>query len=59
MSLLLICDADLLDNVYELVDTLTFHMRAITPEMWRVFELTYALFKSDGIDFLEGLLRSL
>lgn len=50
---------DLLDNIYELVDTLTFHMRSITAEMWRVFELTYALFKSDGLDFLEEMVPSL
>ena len=45
---------DLFDNMYDLVDALTFDMRRITPEMWNVFELTYKLFKTDAIDFLEG-----
>ena len=45
---------DLLDNMYELVDSLTFKLRAIAPNMWPVFELTYKLFKSDAVDFLDG-----
>ena len=45
---------DLFDNMYDLVDALTFNMRPITPPMWAVFELTYKLFKTDAIDFLEG-----
>lgn len=45
---------DLLDNMYDLVDSLTFKLRMISPTMWPVFELTYKLFKSDAIDFLEG-----
>ena len=46
---------DLFDYVYELSDSLTFHSRAIAPSMWRVFELTYSAFKTDAVDFLEGL----
>jgi hypothetical protein len=45
---------DLFDNMYELVDSLTFKSRSISPNMWRVFELTYELFQSDAIDFLDG-----
>ena len=45
---------DLFDNMYELCDALTFNMRRISPAMWTVFELTYKLFKTDAIDFLEG-----
>ena len=45
---------DLFDNMYDLVDALTFNMRRITPAMWSIFEQTYTLFKSDAIDFLEG-----
>ncbi|KAJ7813098.1 armadillo-type protein [Mycena leptocephala] len=44
---------DLFDNMYELVDSLTFKLRAISPNLWPVFELTYNLFKSDAVDFLE------
>ncbi|KAL5482877.1 NMD5 [Sanghuangporus weigelae] len=50
---------DLFDNMYELVDALTFNMRRISPAMWTVFELTYKLFKTDAIDFLEEMLPSL
>ncbi len=45
---------DLFDNMYELVDSLTFKSRSISPNMWRVFELTYDLFRTDAIDFLDG-----
>ncbi len=45
---------DLFDNMFELADVLTFKMRAISPTMWPVFELTYKLFKSDAVDFLDG-----
>ncbi|KAF7299860.1 Importin N-terminal domain-containing protein [Mycena chlorophos] len=50
---------DLFDNMYELVDSLTFKLRAISPNLWPVFELTYKLFKSDAVDFLEEMLPSL
>ncbi|KAI0286170.1 armadillo-type protein [Russula brevipes] len=50
---------DLFDNVYELVDSLTFKSRRISPNMWPVFELTYDLFRSDAIDFLDEMLPSL
>jgi hypothetical protein len=45
---------DLFDNMYDLVDALTFRLHAISPNMWPVFELTYDLFKSDAVDFLDG-----
>lgn len=45
---------DLFDNMYDLVDSLTFNLRRIAPCMWPVFELSYKLFKSDAIDFLDG-----
>ncbi|TFK27591.1 ARM repeat-containing protein [Coprinopsis marcescibilis] len=50
---------DLFDNVYELIDSLTFHLKIISPNMWRLYELTYSLFKSDAVDFLEEMLPSL
>ncbi|KAJ7845435.1 armadillo-type protein [Mycena olivaceomarginata] len=43
---------DLFDNMYDL-------LRAISPNLWPVFELTYNLFKSDAVDFLEEMLPSL
>ena len=45
---------DLFDNMYGLVDNLTFKLASISPNMWPVFVLTYALFKSGAVDFLEG-----
>ncbi|KAJ6504734.1 armadillo-type protein [Mycena vitilis] len=50
---------DLFDNMYDLLDSLTFKLRAISPNLWPVFELTYNLFKSDAVDFLEEMLPSL
>jgi hypothetical protein len=51
--------ADLYDNMYDLVDSLTFKTRAIAPQMWPVLELTYTLFKSDAVDFLDEMLPAL
>lgn len=45
---------DLFDNMYDLIDMLTFKLRSISPNMWPLFELTYTLFKSDAVDFLDG-----
>ncbi|KAG2125248.1 armadillo-type protein [Suillus cothurnatus] len=50
---------DLFDDMYDLVDALTFHLHAVSPNMWPVFELTYDLFKSDAVDFLDEMLPSL
>ncbi|GAW02680.1 nonsense-mediated mrna decay protein [Lentinula edodes] len=50
---------DLFDNVYDLIDSLTFKTRSVSPNMWPVFELTYKLFKNDAVDFLEEMLPSL
>lgn len=40
--------------MYDLVDSLTFKLRRISPNMWPVFELTYKMFKAEAIDFLDG-----
>ena len=45
--------------MYELVDNLTYKLRVISPSMWPVLELTYTLFKSVAVDFLEGTLSVL
>ncbi|KAI0688708.1 ARM repeat-containing protein [Cytidiella melzeri] len=50
---------DLFDNMYELVDSLTFKLRAISPSMWPIYEITYKLFKADAVDFLDEMLPSL
>jgi len=56
LSALTMVLSDLYDNMYDLVDSLTFKTRSIAPTMWPVLELTYNLFKSDAIDFLDGAL---
>ncbi|KIK50563.1 hypothetical protein GYMLUDRAFT_252883 [Collybiopsis luxurians FD-317 M1] len=48
--------SDPFDNMYELVDSLTFKFRSVSPNMWPVLELTYKLFKNDAVDFLEEML---
>ncbi|KAF8651929.1 hypothetical protein AX16_004573 [Volvariella volvacea WC 439] len=50
---------DLFDNMYDLVDNLTFKLRSISPTMWPIFEATYKLFKSEAVDFLDEMLPSL
>jgi hypothetical protein len=45
--------------MYDLVDALTFKLHTVSPSMWPVFELTYKLFKTDAIDFLDGQWSSL
>ncbi|KAF8625982.1 hypothetical protein AX17_006706 [Amanita inopinata Kibby_2008] len=50
---------ELFDNMYDLVDSLTFRMRTISPNMWPVLEHTYKLFKSEAVDFLDEMLPSL
>ncbi|EIW81171.1 ARM repeat-containing protein [Coniophora puteana RWD-64-598 SS2] len=49
----------LFDNMYELVDSLTFRLHSITQNMWPIFELTYSLFKGEAVDFLDEMLPSL
>ncbi|KAL4253351.1 Armadillo-like helical [Pleurotus pulmonarius] len=50
---------DLFDNTFDLVDSLTFKSRAISPNMWPIFEETYKLFKAEAVDFLDEMLPSL
>lgn len=45
---------DLFDNMYDLVDSLTFKLRRISPSMWQVFELTYKALQSHAINWMEG-----
>lgn len=47
--------AELYDNVFEILDGLTFTLRTIPPSLWPAFELLYARFKSNATDFLDGL----
>lgn len=40
--------------MFTLVDSFTFTLRQITPNMWTVFEHMYKAFKGIAIDYLDG-----
>ncbi|EOQ99370.1 hypothetical protein E3P89_02255 [Wallemia ichthyophaga] len=50
---------ELYDEVFELIDCLTFFMRAIPDDLWPVFEALYQSFKGSGVDYLSEMLPSL
>ncbi|KAF8327473.1 armadillo-type protein [Cantharellus anzutake] len=47
------------DSVFSLVDTFTFTLRQITPNMWSVFEHIYKVFKEVAIDYLDEMIPGL
>ncbi|KAL0577930.1 Nonsense-mediated mRNA decay protein 5 [Marasmius crinis-equi] len=44
---------DLFDNMFDLIYSVTSKLRAISPNLWTVFEITYKLYKSDAVLLLE------
>ncbi|KAF9570176.1 hypothetical protein EC968_002115 [Mortierella alpina] len=50
---------DLFDGVFEIIDSCTFSGKAISANMWGVFELIYKTFKESALDFMEEMLPSL
>ncbi|KAG0308818.1 hypothetical protein BGZ98_006751 [Dissophora globulifera] len=50
---------DLFDGVFEIIDSCTFSGKAISANMWGVFELIYKTFKESAIDFMEEMFPSL
>ncbi|KAG9323012.1 hypothetical protein KVV02_008080 [Mortierella alpina] len=50
---------DLFDGVFEIIDSCTFSAKAISANMWGVFELIYKTFKESALDFIEEMLPSL
>ncbi|KAF9907671.1 hypothetical protein EC991_010703 [Linnemannia zychae] len=50
---------DLFDGVFEIIDSCTFSAKAISANMWGVFELIYKTFKESALDFMEEMLPSL
>ncbi|KAF9170410.1 hypothetical protein BGX20_009005 [Mortierella sp. AD010] len=50
---------DLFDGVFEIIDSCTFSGKAISANMWGVFELIYKTFKDSALDFIEEMLPSL
>jgi hypothetical protein len=45
---------DLFDNMYDLIDSTTFKLRRISPNLWKIFELTYQALKTHAINWIEG-----
>ncbi|KAF8934669.1 hypothetical protein BGZ52_003629 [Haplosporangium bisporale] len=50
---------DLFDGVFEIIDSCTFSSKAISANMWGVFELIYKTFKESALDFMEEMFPSL
>ncbi|KAM0788606.1 hypothetical protein ACM66B_001727 [Microbotryomycetes sp. NB124-2] len=46
---------ELYDEVFEILDSLTFFQKKINPIMWPIFEATYATFKSDATDYVHEM----
>ncbi|CAE6520075.1 unnamed protein product [Rhizoctonia solani] len=47
---------DLFESVFDIMDTLTFSLRQIPPQLWAVFEAMYKSFKGPSVDYLDGKL---
>ncbi|KAF9433333.1 hypothetical protein BGZ76_009597 [Entomortierella beljakovae] len=50
---------DLYEGVFEIIDSCTFSAKAISANMWGVFELIYKTFKESALDFIEEMSSSL
>lgn len=48
---------ELLTEALEIIDTLTYFRKVISPGMWHVFELLHGSFDGMGVDFLDGASR--
>lgn len=46
--------SDLYDDMFDVIDTLLFYQKRISPDFWRVYELIYKSIKSEGVDYLDG-----
>ncbi|KAK4053547.1 Nonsense-mediated mRNA decay protein 5 [Microbotryomycetes sp. JL201] len=46
---------ELYDEVFEILDSLTFFQKKINPIMWPIFEATYATFMSDAMDYVHEM----
>lgn len=51
---------DLYDDAFEIIDSFTFCLKRVSPEMWtQIFPLIYRAFKTDACEYLEEMLPSL
>jgi hypothetical protein len=42
--------------VFEILDSLSFLQKKISPAMWPLFEATYHSFKTEAVDYFNGQL---
>jgi hypothetical protein len=42
------------DEICEILDSLLFYQKNVSPAMWQTFEHLYAAFKGDGVDYIDG-----
>ena len=45
---------ELYDEVYDVLDSLTFYQRGISTAIWPIFEASYNSFKIDAADYFNG-----
>ncbi|CUA73326.1 Importin-7 [Rhizoctonia solani] len=50
---------DLFESIFDIMDTLTFSLRQIPPQLWAVFEAMYKSFKGPSVDYLDEMLPAL
>ncbi|KAG6118182.1 hypothetical protein E4U13_000457 [Claviceps humidiphila] len=50
---------DLYNEIFEIIDSCTFSAKAISPNMWRAFELIHTTFKAGAEYYLEDMLPAL
>ncbi len=46
---------DLITEVFEIIDSLTFSTKSISPTMWSFFPLMHAAFEEYATDYIEGI----
>lgn len=46
--------AELYDETFEILDSLTFYNKSIGLPMWPLFEAAYTSFKTGGADYFQG-----
>lgn len=50
-----VANSDLMSEVFEIIDSLTFSTRSISPTMWSFFPLMHTAFEDYAGDYIEGM----
>lgn len=50
-----VANLDLMTEVFEIIDSLTFSTRSISPTMWSFFPLMHAAFEDYAGDYIDGI----